>query len=46
MSHLSEIIKEDKNITINYTHKDTDQKRTYIVHKDVMSSVFRNRQRA
>ena len=45
MSHLNEIINKDKNIMISYTHKDADQKRTYIVHKDVTLSAFRNRQR-
>ena len=45
MSYLSEIINEDKNITIDYIYKDADQKRIYIVHKDVTSSAFRNRQR-
>ena len=43
MSHLNETINKDKNITINYTHEDADQKRIYIVHKDVMLSAFRNR---
>ena len=46
MSYLSETINKDENITIDYTHEGADQKRIYIVHKDVMSSVFRNRQRA
>ena len=46
MSHLDETINEDKNITIDYTHEDAGQKRTYIVHRDVMPSAFRNRQRA
>ena len=46
MSHLNETINEDKNIMISYIHKDADQKRTYIVHEDVTSSAFRNRQRA
>ena len=45
MSYLNETINEDKNITINYTYKDADQKRIYIVHKDVTLSAFRNRQR-
>ena len=45
MSYLNETINEDKNIMIDYTHKGADQKRTYIVHKDVTLSVFRNRQR-
>ena len=45
MSHLNETINEDKNIIISYTHEGADQKRIYIVHKDVMSSAFRNRQR-
>ena len=46
MSHLSETIDEDKDITIGYTHEGAGQKRTYIVHKDVTLSAFRNRQRA
>ena len=46
MSHLDETINEDEDITIGYTHEDADQKRTYIVHKDVTPSAFRNRQRA
>ena len=46
MSHLSETINEDKDITIGYTHKGADQKRIYIVHEDVTSLAFRNRQRA
>ena len=46
MSHLNETIDKDENITIDYTHKDADQERTYIVYKDVMPSAFRNRQRA
>ena len=46
MSHLGETIDEDEDITIDYTHKGADQKRTYIVHRDVTPSAFRNRQRA
>ena len=46
MSHLNEIINEDENIMISYIHEDADQKRIYIVHKDVTLSAFRNRQRA
>ena len=46
MSHLNVIINKDENIMIDYTHEDADQKRIYIVHKDVTSSAFRNRQRA
>ena len=46
MSHLSETIDEDEDITIDYTYEDADQKRIYIVHKDFTPSVFRNRQRA
>ena len=46
MSHLSETINKDENIMINYTHEGADQKRIYIVHKDVTSLAFRNRQRA
>ena len=46
MSHLNETINEDKDIMINYTHEDADQKRIYIVHEDVTPSAFRNRQRA
>ena len=46
MSHLNETIDEDENIMIGYTHEDAGQKRIYIVHKDVMPSAFRNRQRA
>ena len=43
MSHLNEIINEDENITIEYTYEGADQKRIYIVHKDITSSAFRNR---
>ena len=45
MSHLDETINKDENIMIDYTHEGADQKRIYIVHKDVTSSAFRNRQR-
>ena len=46
MSHLNETINKDENIMIDYIHEGADQKRTYIVHEDVTSSAFRNRQRA
>ena len=46
MSHLDEIINEDEDIIIGYTHEGASQKRTYIVHKDVTPSAFRNGQRA
>ena len=46
MSYLNEIINEDKNIMIDYIYESADQKRIYIVYKDVTSSAFRNRQRA
>ena len=45
MSYLNETINEDKNIIINYIYEGADQKRTYIVYKDVTSSAFRNEQR-
>lgn len=42
VSHLSETVDEDKDITVRYSHKVARWKRTYVVHRNITPSALRD----
>ena len=46
ISHLDEIINKNKNVSVNDFHKNTEKKRSHIIHKNTMSTMLKKKQKS
>jgi len=44
MSHLDETINKNKNISVNDSYKNTERKKSHIIHKNTASTMLKKKQ--